>query len=336
MAGGSGTRFWPKSTPDHPKQFLSFGPDPRPLLLQTLSRFDGIVKAGATIIVTTERLAAATRTLCGGSIEVLAEPEGRNTAPCLFWAAMRIAETDPESVLLAMPADHLVSDVKEFQRAINAAIARAAANDEIVTVGIRPTRAETGYGYLQIGPDLGSGVRKVDRFVEKPDAARAGEFVKSGKHLWNAGMFVARASVLLREFDQYLPAYRKAWAAAGGNAAAAYPKMEAVSVDVGIMEKSGRVVTVGTDCGWDDLGNWTSLESLGKKWGLERREGVTLSGSVTGVDASGNVIDAPGRTVGLLGVHNLVIVECEGRILVADKSRLQDLRELTKKITSSC
>ena len=210
MAGGSGTRFWPKSTSRRPKQLLAFGASKTTLLGQTLERFDGIVPKNQRLIVTTELLEDAVHEQASGA-SVLAEPQGRNTAPCVYWAAREIAHRDPNAIMLVMPADHYMSKPESFRQTVNAAAEWAATHDDLVTLGVKPTRPETGYGYLKIADEMGPGCRKVEAFVEKPSLDRAQSFVSSGGYLWNGGMFIWRVSAILAAFDRFMPEMKKIW-----------------------------------------------------------------------------------------------------------------------------
>ncbi|HUP56902.1 MAG TPA: sugar phosphate nucleotidyltransferase, partial [Bdellovibrionota bacterium] len=317
IAGGSGTRFWPKSTSKRPKQLIAFD-DEGTLLGKTFARFGGILPEKNRMVVTTDALAQAVRADIPG-VEVLAEPEGRNTAPCVYWAARAVAAKNPEAVMLVMPADHHIGDPERFRQTVKLAAARAASKDELVTLGVKPSRPETGYGYLRVGSDSGDGCRKVDAFVEKPDLEKAKRFLAEGNYLWNGGMFLWRASTILAAFDRYMPEMKKAWDAAGGDAIRAYPDLTATSIDFGVMEKASNVVTFSLDCGWDDLGSWTSLEDLGERTGRKTADGTVIGGELLAVDGGGHVIDAPGKLVATLGVEDLIIVESGGAILVARK-----------------
>jgi len=329
MAGGSGTRFWPKSTSGRPKQLLAFGREPATLLARTLARFDGL--AGHRLIVTTRALADAARAEAPG-VEILAEPEGRNTAACVYWAARVVRARDPRGVMAVMPADHHLGRPAAFRATIELAAAWARTHDDLVTLGVEPTRPETAYGYLRTGAALAEGARKVDAFVEKPDRARAAEFLRAGNYLWNGGMFLWRAEVVLAAFDHLMPEMRKAWEAAGGDAVRAYPAMTATSIDYGVMEKASNVVTFALDCDWDDVGNWTSLESLADVLGARQAGGTVTAGETVVIDASGNIVDAPNRLVALLGVHDLIVAEHGGALLVARKDRAQDIRAVVEQV----
>lgn len=344
MAGGSGTRFWPKSTSRRPKQLLAFdlgGKQSRSLIAETVARFEGIVPKGNGMIVTTRALEGAIRAECPG-VTILAEPQGRNTAPCVYWAAREVAKRDPEGVMLVMPADHYIANIESFRATVRQAAERAAAHGELITLGVRPTRPETGYGYLRVGAPVSGCFKeggnpgqyacfKVDAFVEKPDLERAKEFVKDG-FLWNGGMFAWRASRILKAFDEFMPELAKAWEQARGDAQAAYPNMTATSIDFGVMERAKNVVTFPLDCGWDDLGSWLSLESLAESLGRLRPEGVVTGGELLAVDSKRNVVDAPGRLVALLGIDDLIVVEHGDALLVARKDRAQDIRLVVEQV----
>lgn len=335
MAGGSGTRFWPKSTSRLPKQLLAFeGLSDLTLLQQTLARFPEL-PASQKWIVTTSLLGDAVDAQASGA-RVLLEPQGRNTAPCIYWAAREIAAIDPSGVMMVMPSDHFMKDVPAFQRTVSHAVAWAQKHDDLVTLGIRPSRPETGYGYLKTGSLVSSGgPLRVEAFVEKPDLARAEQFYRSGEYLWNGGMFVWKVSAILAEFDRLLPEMKQAWDSSAGSVQVAYPQMTATSIDFGVMEKARSVVTFPLDCGWDDLGSWTSVEILAAERGRGRDWGVSLGGEVVCVDSAGLVVDAPGRTVATLGVQNLIVVDSGKVILVADKSRAQDIKKLVDVLKGS-
>lgn len=326
MAGGSGTRFWPRSTSKVPKQFLKFAGADQTLIGQTLSRFDGQVPNQNRYIVTTQSLAKVCNEHVGESAKILAEPAGRNTAPCVYWAAKVIEKANPDAIMMVMPADHYIPRVKDFSATIDRAVSWARTHDDLVTLGVKPTRPETGYGYLHLGAAIKDGASQVKAFVEKPNLERAEQFFKSGQYLWNGGMFVWKVKNILKAFDEFMPELKKVWEQTGGEVAQAYPQMTATSIDYGVMEKAKNVVTFGLDCGWDDLGSWTSLESLCKLLGKEDQGNVLSSGDLVAVESHGNVIDAQGKLVALLGVQDLVVVHSGDAILIAKKDRAQDIK----------
>ena len=335
IAGGSGTRFWPKSTSRRPKQLLSFysgaSGTEKSLLAQTLERFNGIVPSGSQglkhrMIITTRSLEKAVAQ-DSPQVTILAEPQGRNTAPCVYWGARAVVEKDPHGIMLVMPADHYIAEPEKFKASVQAAAVWAEAHDDLVTLGVKPTRPETGYGYLRIGEFLPGGTcRKVDAFVENPNSEKAREFLGSGKYLWNGGMFVWRAEVILKAFDEFMPEMKKAWTSSGGDLEKAYPQMTATSIDYGIMEKARNVVSFPLDCGWDDLGSWTSLEGVADILNAKREGGVVTGGELLAVQSSGHIVDAPGKLVAILGVNDLIVVEHGQAILVAHKDKAQDIK----------
>ena len=339
MAGGSGTRFWPKSTRQRPKQLISFlsktaasGPEKSSTLLgQTLQRFKGLVPFHQRMIVTTKSLRSAVEELAPG-IEVLAEPQGRNTAPCIYWAARVIAARNPKAVMLVMPSDHFIADSDAFRNVIEEAAEWASRRNDLVTLGIKPSRPDTGFGYLRTSNELGGHCLKVDAFVEKPNRERAEEYVRAGNYFWNAGMFLWRAEVILEAFDHLMPELKKEYDRSAGNVDQCYGNMTATSIDYGIMEKASNVVTFPLECGWDDLGSWPSLEPLAERLGAVHAAGVIIEGEVVSIDSARNIIDVPGRLVALLGVQDLIVVETDGVLLVAQKDRAQDVKKIVDEV----
>jgi mannose-1-phosphate guanylyltransferase len=334
IAGGSGTRFWPKSTSRRPKQLLGFGGEGSPTLLQqTIARFEGWVPLEQRMVVTTRSLESATKEVAGTKVEVLAEPAGRNTAPCIYWAAQVIAKRDPKAVLLVMPSDHFIAAPQKFVRSVQSAAEWASETGDLVTLGIQPSRPETGYGYLKVSNPLGaSGARKVEAFVEKPNLDRASEFVRSGNYLWNGGMFVWTAEAVLKAFDEHMPEMKKAWDQSKGDIEKAYSHFTATSIDYGVMEKAKNVVTFPLDCGWDDLGSWTSLESLSTVLNAVRGTNVVTDGEIVALESERNIVDAPNRLVALLGVDDLIVVEQGNSILVAKKTRAQEIKQVVEAV----
>jgi mannose-1-phosphate guanylyltransferase len=332
MAGGSGTRFWPKSTSRKPKQLLAFGSSPETLLQQTLGRFSSFVPPTQKMIVTTQSLSHSVARQASGA-QVLAEPQGRNTAPCVYWAAREVFARDPKGVMMVMPSDHYIAFSDRFNETVAQAVAWAETHDDLVTLGVKPNRPETGYGYLKTAKSAKTeGCSKVEAFVEKPNLETAQNFLKEGCYLWNGGMFIWRAETILKAFDQFMPEMKRAWDESQGRVAQAYPLMTATSIDYGIMEKAKNVVTFTLDCGWDDLGSWTSLESLSKQLGAVHGENVVTGGELLAVEARGNIVDTPGKLTAILGLNDLIVVEHEGAILVAPKSRAQDIRLIVEQV----
>jgi mannose-1-phosphate guanylyltransferase len=338
MAGGSGTRFWPASRKARPKQFLPLGADGEtPLLTATARRVAPLSPASRTLVVTRDDLEAATRDALPelSAENILLEPQGRNTAPCVAWATATVRRRDPEAVVVVLAADAYIADEPAFVAALRTA-AEAAAQGAIVTLGIRPTRPETGYGYLHVGealPGAPAGVSRVRAFVEKPDAARAADYLAGGAHLWNAGIFVFRADVMHAAVRAHLPEVARAMdefdaAAARGDeravVSARYASLPNISIDYGVMEKVAEVAVVPVDCGWSDVGSWQAYWELGAK---DEHENVVRALAVL-ADARGNVVSAPpGKIVALVGVSDLVVVDTPDALLVVPRERAQDVKK---------
>ena len=342
LAGGSGTRFWPASRRHLPKQLLPLaGLSDEPLIAATVRRIAPLVPPEHVWIATSASLVDATAAVVPRvpAGQFLAEPIGRNTAPCIGWASATIARADPDAVVAVLPADHFIADEPGFREVVSRALA-AAQEGWLTTVGIVPTRPETGYGYIELGEEVGHGAHRALRFVEKPDRARAEGFVAGGRHLWNAGMFFFRASVMREAIATHLPALSSALdrldeAAAlgdeGRRLAEVFPTLPSVSIDHGIMEKAGRIAVVPGDFGWNDVGSWQVT------WEMAARdaEGNSVpTGSVV-LDARDNLVRdltgaGPKKRWALVGVNDLVIVETDDAILVVPRGRAQDVRDVVE------
>jgi mannose-1-phosphate guanylyltransferase len=335
MAGGSGTRFWPLSRSDRPKQFLSLGPDSRSLLRATAERVWALIPPERTLVVTSELLREQVERELPelGATRVLAEPVGRNTAPCIGWAATHVRRLDPNAVMTVLPADHYIGDSEAYVETLRRGL-EAATHGDYVTIGIRPTRAETGYGYIEVGGELDPGVFRARRFVEKPNRQRAEQFVASGGFLWNSGMFFFLASRILEAIDLHLPGLgeqlQRYESAAETDQEAAlvaetYASLPAVSIDHGIMEKVDSVSVVPGTFDWSDLGSWSSAWELSPK---DELGNVIPDGGLV-IDASRNYAWAPeGKLVALVGVQDLVVVDSGDALLVVPRGRAQEVRDI--------
>lgn len=341
-AGGSGTRLWPLSRAGRPKFLLPLGPDrTRSLLQATVGRLAPLCGADRVIVVTGSAHAAAVGqqlpTLPAANLVV--EPTPRNSAaPIALGAALALAR-DPDAITGSFAADHVVTDEPAFQAAVRTA-ARAAQEGALVTIGLRPTRPDTGYGYLELAPD-----GTVLGFTEKPDADAARRYLAAGSYLWNAGMFVWRADALLAEVRRQLPVLydgvtRIAAAYADGHGpevhAELWPTLPAVSIDVGVIEgaaATGQVACVPGDFGWTDVGTWSSLAGV-----LVADDDATVtlgSGAVLAVDSSGCVVAAGERPIVLLGAHDLVVVDAGDVILVCPRDRADEVGRLVDTVRAA-
>src|SRR5262245_12482620 len=325
LAGGSGERFWPLSRDDRPKPFLSFFDDTS-LLRATFLRTHALIPAERMWVVTAaahvKRVRAELPEL--PPAHVLGEPVGKNTAPAIVLAAYRVQSRDPDSILLVLPADAWVPRPALFHRAARAALRLAEGEDRLYLVGVTPTRPESGYGWIEPGKLLDGGPAcAVRRFVEKPSRTRALRFLRSGRYLWNAGIFAWKARVFLEEAKRHLPALERAFRSLGGGALtsarllAAYRKVPAISVDVGILERSRRVAVVPGRFAWDDLGTWA---------GLARLDPAFRKGQVLTLDRPDAIVWHEGGLMAVIGVPGVVVVRSGDATLVASLDRAQDVR----------
>ena len=318
LSGGSGERFWPLSTPDRPKQFLSvFGGSS--LLRQSVERLKGVVPPERILIVTGKALAKATyRELPEiPRNNILLEPCRRDTAAAVATACTAVERLGGEKAVAAiLTADQIMADVKAFRRILGTAADAAARSDAIVTLGVKPTYPSTGFGYIKVGKPCGK-VFRADAFVEKPDLATAKKYMKSGRYVWNAGMFVWKVSTLKAALEKYAPQLV-------GITPKDYERLPKISFDYAVMEKAENVLVTAGDFGWDDVGTWTSADRHLKTDG----SGNAVRGAATLLDCCNCVAVAEGPRIAALGVKDLVVVTTKDAVLVAVKDRVQDLKKL--------
>jgi len=343
MAGGSGTRFWPLSRKARPKQFLPLVSE-RALIVDTAARMPPLASLKSTFVVCGKAHAPAVKKLLKGmpASHLLVEPAARNTAPAIGLAAAVIAKHDPAGVLVVLPSDQNVLDLPAFRAAL-AKAAEIAASGALVTLGIKPTRPETGYGYIQVGgplPGFASG-RRVGAFVEKPDLPKAKAYLASGDYFWNAGIFLFRADAILAEIRKHMPQLADGLDAIGekvgskGFTAALgriFPKLPSVSIDYGVMEKAQNIAVVPADVGWSDVGSFAALPEVRKA----DAQGNVLQGFTIPVDAHNCVLlGQPGRPLAVIGVSDLVVVDAGDAILVCPKDRSQDVRKVVEALQAA-
>jgi mannose-1-phosphate guanylyltransferase len=324
MAGGAGTRFWPASRALRPKQLLPLSGG-APLLAETVRRLAPLVTEDRVIVVTGEHLADGTAKAVPGvpKQQILKEPAPRNTAPCIAWANAVVNRLDPEAVVAVLPSDHFIGDEPAFRKVLEQAI-ESARGGRVTTIGIVPTRPETGYGYIELGDELGNGVKKVARFVEKPNRETAEKFLAGKRHLWNAGMFFFRVKDMTSLVEKHLPELAAGVAkidADAGSLASVFPTLPSVSIDVGVMEKADGLAVVPGDFGWNDIGSWESAWELGAK----DANGNAVEASTVVVDAKNNLVRSK-KLVALVGVDDLVVVDTDDALLVMPRERAQDVR----------
>lgn len=340
LAGGAGERFWPRSRGAHPKPLLR-AVGGRTLLEATLERARRLAPPERRWVVCAADHAGAVRRaarLARGRL--LVEPARRNTGMAVGWASLEIARQDPDAVVAFLPADHLIPDARAFVDAIRRAARAAAAADVLVTLGVRPTRPDSGYGYIRVGPEAGSGfpgLHRVLRFVEKPSQARARRFLSRGGFLWNAGIFVWKAGVILEEIERAAP---ELWRAldplrgarlprARARLEAAYRRAPSVPIDQAVLERSRRVWTLPVDFHWSDVGTWASLA---QELGVDAATSRAVEGEVAFEQAPGNLVWGGSRLVALLGVEGLAVIDADDALLVTRLDRSGDLRRLVARL----
>jgi mannose-1-phosphate guanylyltransferase len=340
LAGGRGTRFWPRSRRASAKQVLTFFGE-RSLIQQAVDRLGPVIAPERIWILTNHHLRdTIVRQLPEvPARQILAEPAQRNTAPAIGLAAHILESLDPGAVMGVFPADHVIGRASEYRRLLRPAI-RSARQGNIVVLGIQPRWAETGYGYMEFPRGITAGSlepSRVLRFREKPDAAAAARFVRSGNFYWNAGMFFWRASILLDALRQFLPATTAlldSLPAFGSRGFAKrlgeiFPQCENISIDYAVLEKSPGVVGFAAgDIGWNDVGSWNAVYELGRR----DADGNVLLGDTLVEDSKGMYVDVQGKLVALLGVQDLIVVDTPGALLIADRRRAQQVGDLVKRL----
>ena len=329
LAGGVGSRFWPLSTEQRPKQLLPLVTG-RSLLVEQLDRLGPIADAAHTLILTNAGLVEPIAKAAPGvpRANIIAEPKPAGTAAALAWAAHEIARRDgPDATMISVHADWAIGDPEAFRAALTAAAAAAEQHGALVTVGIVPTRPDPGFGYIEPGVRVDDTVRRVPRVVEKPSRERAAEMVAAGC-LWNSGIFVWRVGVLLDEIRAHAPEVAPALERHGDSLSAFFAAVTPMAIDHAVMERSSRVMVVRGDFGWDDVGTWGALRRVRRADG----SGNAVRGRVHALDASNNVVHAEGQRVVLYGVDDLVVVALDGLTLVTTVDRSADLKTLDESL----
>ena len=336
LSGGSGTRLWPLSREAYPKQFLPLAGEDT-MVQATWLRVAPIAGAAPIVVANEEHrflVAEQLREIGAPTPAIVLEPAGRNTAPAIAAAALQARENGDDPLLLVLPSDHVVRDAEGFRKAVLAA-AKAAEDGALVTFGIVPDAPETGFGYIQA--DAGEGIRKVLRFIEKPDAVTAQEYLDAGGYYWNSGMFLFRASRYLEELQKFradiLDAVKQAFAAAKRDGdfirldKAAFAASPSDSIDYAVMEKTDATMVLPVDIGWNDVGSWSALWQVSEQDG----DGNAHQGDVIAVDSRNSYAYAQ-RLVALVGVDNLVVVETDDAVLVAAKDKVQEVKQVVAKL----
>lgn len=331
LAGGSGTRFWPASRAALPKQFLSLVGD-KSMLQETLSRVASKVSGERVFIVTNKRfvkiIQKQTAAFKVPKANILLEPSGKNTAPAIAWAAAIIHQRDPDAVMAVLPSDHLIQNHKAFLATLDQAV-QLANEDYLVTLGIVPTRPETGYGYIKGKKAIKGGriVHEVERFVEKPTLPKAKEYLKTQKYFWNSGMFIWKTSTILQQFKKYLPDLYQAFTkgCSQKDVEKIWGDLQGVSIDYGIMEKAKRVAVVpAADIGWSDVGSWEALWEVSEK----DAQGNVFKGDIIGEGCRNALVVGKKRLVALIGLEDMVVVDTEDVLLVCRRDQSQLVKNI--------
>jgi mannose-1-phosphate guanylyltransferase len=347
LAGGRGTRFWPLSRKQRAKQLLALD-GKQTMIQQTVARLLLLAPASRFWIITNNdlRLAISKQLPALPKAQVLAEPAGRNTAPAIGLAAFLLLRENPDAVIGMFPSDHVIADEKCYRETLQRGIEIAAAGENIVVLGIRPNRPETGYGYIEAGSTFEGGALRVRRFTEKPDAEKAAEFVQAGNYFWNSGMFLWSARTLANALREHLPRtallLEEIAAAFGTRKFAAtfrrqYPKCENISVDCAVLEprsakgeREGNIFCLPADFGWNDLGSWTALHEHHTAKTSPPEGNIVTAAGVFVLNAHGNYVHAPGKFVAAVGVSDLVVVETPDALLITTRHHAQDVGKVVK------
>lgn len=347
LAGGRGTRFWPLSRRRRAKQLLALD-GKQTMIQQTVARLLKLGSPKQFWVITNEdlRREIARQLPRLPARQIIAEPLGRNTAPAIGLAAFLLARADPDAVIGMFPSDHVIENEERFHELLKRGIEIAAAGENIIVMGIRPTRAETGYGYIEAGAEMENGALRVRRFTEKPDAEQAAGFLEAGNYFWNSGMFIWSARTLVNALREHLPrtapilediAAEYGTSKFGRVFRRLYPKCENISIDYAVLEprsakgeKDSNIYCLPADFGWNDLGSWTALhEHQSAK--RNPKDGNLISGKgVFTLDAEDNYIHAPGKFVAAVGVKNVVVIETDDALLITTREKAQDVGKVVK------
>lgn len=340
MAGGSGTRFWPLSKERTPKQLLNLTGD-RTLIQKAIHRIEPVIKHRNVFIVTGNSHVKEIKAQLGEipSENIIVEPFGRNTAPCIGLAALHIKKRDPDGVVAVLPADHLIKDEGRFRKLISIGSQIAHEKNLIITLGIKPSYPETGYGYIQAGKKLEGKIKTkvftVNRFTEKPDIKRARRFVASGSYFWNSGVFIWKVNTILEMIRRFLPdlfdglmEIEKVLETEKEKRVVknVYSRIKGISIDHAIMEKADNVAVIPCDTGWNDIGTWMALYDILEKDNFNN----AVVGDYAAIDTEGCIIHSPKKLVATIGLKDLVIVAAKDSILICPKEKSQDVKKIVE------
>ena len=342
LAGGSGERFWPLSTKARPKQFISLF-NGRPLLSLAVERLEGVMPTDRIFIITAERLVEDTADAARNvpRVNIIGEPCKRDTAPAIAVACGLVKQRDPDGVVCILTADQLMSDVETFRQTLLDSIKVASEHDSIVTMGIQPTYAATGFGYVKSGKPLETHTvtlfNKSEGFVEKPDEDQALHYLHSGNFYWNAGMFIWSTSVMTKALEQYAPdlhelaetvAECRSYEALQASLSSIYPSLRAISIDYAVMEHVDNIIMARGSFGWDDVGSWPAVAG---HFAADMNGNVVI-GSCEQMDSKNNIVVSENRLTALIGVRGLVVVHSENATLICPRDRAEHVKKLIRRI----
>lgn len=341
LAGGGGTRFWPLSRQNKPKQLLNLSGNDV-MLNDTILHYESVIPAQNTFIVTNQSQAELLNQILLEQVpreNVLREPVGRNTAACILYAALVIQKRHQEGVMVVLPSDHYFTDVAEYRNILTKTCQAAETTDKLITIGVKPGFPATGYGYInyrkQLNAGLPEGSFEVNEFVEKPTFERAKKYLESGDYLWNSGMFAWKVSVILVNFRRYLPRLFRSMQelipvldteAEAETVAKIYPHLQSTSIDYGILERSDEVLVVPGDFGWNDVGSWDALGSIFPP----DDDGNIVKANHVGIKTRNSIIYGDERLIATIGLDNVIVAETSDAILVCPKDRAQEVKDLVE------
>lgn len=342
MAGGGGTRFWPLSREKTPKQLLNLTGNGL-MINETIERMSDVIENGNIFIVSNKQQIELMEKSVSNAINkqhILSEPDRRNTAACIGYAAMEIIKKYGDGIMCIFPSDHYIKDKEEFSHSLELAIDEAEQNNTLVTIGIKPTFPSTGYGYIKYNKKNTEASKNVMEFVEKPNLKKAKEYIDDGEYVWNSGIFVWKASVILDNYRRFLPRVYKYLVEIGESMNTPeeydviqeiYPQIPDISIDYGVMERSDDVKVIIGDFGWNDIGSWDTLAVL---YNVDEN-GNVIKGDQVNIDTSNCISYSENRLIATVGVDNLIIVETKDAILVCHKDKAQDVKKVVDQLKNS-
>lgn len=343
MAGGGGTRFWPLSRQIKPKQLLNISGNDV-MINETIKRLMGFIPLENILIVTSKRQSDMVRQLVLYDLpeeNILYEPVGRNTSACIAYAAMEIKRRCQDAIMCVLPSDHYISNEDQFRNILNEACIAAEEMEKLITIGIKPTCASTGYGYIYYNPEsclYCNNTYLVESFIEKPPIEKAIEYVNSGRYLWNSGLFVWKASIILENIQRYLPRLYRSMSLIhemlqekSEKVELQYAQLPSISIDFGVLERSDEVLVISGDFGWNDLGSWDALDSIFPT----DESGNIVRAKHIGLGTKNSIIYGGDRLITTIGMESLIIADTKDALLICPKERAQDVKSIVELIKSS-